>query len=85
MTLQMRIRPAWPRDLEACEALDHSYNTDRVWQMDARETNEAVAVTFRVARLPREIRVPYPRQGEELVAGWFVPQLDAPVQRTANR
>ena len=66
----MRIRPAWPRDLEACEALDHSYRTDRVWQMDARDTNEAVAVTFRVARLPREIRVNYPRQGEELVAGW---------------
>ena len=70
MTQQMRIRPAWPRDLEVCEAIDHSYTTDRVWQMDARETNDTVAVTFRVARLPREIRVNYPRQGEDLVAGW---------------
>jgi GNAT superfamily N-acetyltransferase len=66
----MRVRPAWPRDLEVCEALDHSYTTDRVWQMDAREANGALTVTFRVARLPREVRVNYPRQGEDLLAGW---------------
>ena len=67
---QVRIRPAWPRDLEACEALDHSYTTERVWQMETRSSNDAVAVAFRVARLPREIRVSYPRQGDELSAGW---------------
>jgi GNAT superfamily N-acetyltransferase len=66
----MRVRPAWPRDLEPCGALDHSYVTDRVWQMEMREANDAVAATFRVARLPREIRVDYPRQGEDLLAGW---------------
>jgi len=71
MTAQhVRIRPAWPRDLEACEALDHSYATDRVWQMETRSSKDAVAVAFRVARLPREIRVSYPRQGDELSAGW---------------
>jgi GNAT superfamily N-acetyltransferase len=67
---QIRVRPAWSRDLEACEALDHSYTTDRVWQMETREVNAALTVTFRVARLPREIRVNYPRQGEDLLAGW---------------
>lgn len=67
---QIRVRPAWPRDLEACEALDHSYTTDRVWQMEMRETNDATRIAFRVARLPREIRVNYPRQGDELLAGW---------------
>ncbi len=66
----MRIRPAEPRDLEACHALDHSYTTDRVWQMEARTVAQALAVTFRVARLPREVRVDYPRQGEDLLAGW---------------
>jgi len=66
----MKIRPARPRDLEACGALEHAYTTDRVWQMEAREENGVLAVTFRVANLPREMRVDYPRRGEELLAGW---------------
>ena len=66
----MRVRPAWPRDLEACVALDHSYITDRVWQMETREENSVLMVTFRVARLPREIRVNYPRRGDDLLVGW---------------
>jgi GNAT superfamily N-acetyltransferase len=66
----MRVRPAEPRDLETCSALDHSYTTDHVWQMEAREENGAMTVAFRVARLPREVNVKYPRQGEELLTGW---------------
>lgn len=66
----MRVRPARPEDLEACSALDHSCTTDRVWQMEARTVNGALSVTFRVARLPRQMRVNYPRQGEDLLAGW---------------
>ncbi len=66
----MQVRPAWPRDLEACGALDHSYTTDRVWQMETREKDDALTITFRVVRLPREIRVDYLRQGEDLRAGW---------------
>ena len=81
----MRVRPAGPRDLEACGALNHSYTTDHVWQMERREGNDALAVTFRVARLPREVRVNYPRQGEGLLAGWrrrdgFLVAEDAPSQ-----
>nr|HID12997.1 GNAT family N-acetyltransferase [Anaerolineae bacterium] len=67
----MRVRLARPRDLEACGALDHSYTTDRVWQMETREENGVLVITFRVARLPREIRVNYPRRGEDLLAGWW--------------
>ncbi len=66
----MQVRPAWPKDLEACSMLDHSYTTDHVWQMETREVNEALTVTFRLARLPRQIQVNYPRQGEELLIGW---------------
>jgi GNAT superfamily N-acetyltransferase len=66
----MLVRPARPQDLEACSALDHSCTTDRVWQMEARTVNSALTVTFRVARLPREMRVNYPRQGEDLLTGW---------------
>ena len=66
----MHVRAAWPKDLEACAGLDHSYTTDRVWQMETRDETGVLTTSFRVARLPREIRVNYPRQGEELLKGW---------------
>ena len=66
----MRIRPAKPKDLKVCSDLDHSYTTDQVWQMEPREEGRVLTITFRVASLPREIRVHYPRPDEELMAGW---------------
>lgn len=66
----MRVRPAEPRDLEGCIALNHSYTTDHVWQMDARGENDLLTATFRLVRLPRETRVHYPLQGEHMLASW---------------
>lgn len=66
----MRVRPAEPIDLEACAALNHSYTTDHVWQMDARGGNDSLTITFRVVSLPRETRVDYPLRGEQMLAGW---------------
>lgn len=66
----MEVRPARSEDLRACMALDHSYTTDRVWQMETREEDGILTVCFRLARLPREMRVEYPCQGEDLLAGW---------------
>ncbi|MDY7077997.1 MAG: GNAT family N-acetyltransferase [Chloroflexota bacterium] len=66
----MQVRAAEARDLEVCGRLDHSYTTDRVWQMDTREEDNSLTVTFRVARLPREARISYPLRGNELLAGW---------------
>ena len=66
----MRVRPARPRDLKLCAALDHSYTTDRVWQMEVRDEGGVVTSIFREAYLPREIQVDYPRQDQSLLAGW---------------
>lgn len=66
----MRIRPAEARDLASCGELDHSCTTDRVWQMDTRKTDGAQRIAFRTVRLPRTIEIGYPRQGEDLLAGW---------------
>ena len=66
----MRVRPAVPRDLKACRALDHAYMTDHVWQMEMHEEGQGWSVAFRVAPLPREVCVDYPRQGEDLETGW---------------
>jgi len=38
--------------------------------METREMNDVLTVTFRIARLPRQVRVNYPRQGEDLLVGW---------------
>jgi GNAT superfamily N-acetyltransferase len=67
----MRVRPAKPQDLEVCGALEHSYTTDRVWQMETREENNLMTIAFRMVRLPREVRVAYPYQGKDLLAGWW--------------
>lgn len=66
----MLIRPGEPKDLAPCGALDHSCTTDRVWQMDNRVENGVHSILFRPVRLPREIKVDYPRQGRDLLAGW---------------
>ena len=66
----MLVRPARSSDLELCSALDHSYLTDHVWQLDTREGRENIVVSFRLARLPRQIKVDYPRTGQDLRDGW---------------
>jgi ribosomal protein S18 acetylase RimI-like enzyme len=69
-TPYMTIRPATLDDLPVCLALDHSYLTEYVWQMDVQEQNGQVGVTFRTTRLPRPVHVQYPRDQEALLADW---------------
>ena len=66
----MIIRPAKLEDLTACLALDHSYRTERVWQMEVQEESDLLAVTFRTMRLPRPVYVQYPRDREALLTDW---------------
>jgi len=67
----MHIRAADLADVENILALEHSYLTDHVWQMSGppgvrqtgsreRMTLGEYTVTFRLARLPRQLQVPYP-------------------------
>lgn len=60
----MNIRPAQPRDLEACLALDESFETEYVWQIETMRSNGVLRLGFRTTRLPRPMRVPgqSPRQ-----------------------
>lgn len=64
------IRNARPADLEVCATLEHSIVTDHAWRMEERERGGGVTVSFKPIRLPRQVRVPYPRQGESLTTGW---------------
>ncbi len=66
----LTVRPAVSSDIPDLIALDHNYNTDHVWQMDLRRSPEGVAATFREVRLPRPMRVAYPRDPQRLADDW---------------
>ncbi len=68
----VKIRPALPPDLPRCLALDPSYQTDYVWQMDshANAHTAQIDVSFRSVKLPRTMRVAYPRDNKMLSEGW---------------
>ncbi len=66
----MDIRLATLADLNASLTLDHDWVTDHVWQMKFRESDSDVQVTFQAVRLPRRMRVQYPRNVEQLVEDW---------------
>ncbi|MBI5305081.1 MAG: GNAT family N-acetyltransferase [Chloroflexi bacterium] len=53
----MEIRPANVIDLNACLAIDDSFETEYVWQMEERTNAGVITVTFRQTRLPRPMRV----------------------------
>lgn len=66
----MPVRPAELEDLRACLSLDHSYVTERVWQMDLDEEDGGLVVGFHDVRLPRPVRVTYPRDQKALLDSW---------------
>lgn len=58
---EIEIRPATANDLTVLATIDHSYQTDHVWQMDRHADITQVRVSFREIRLPRTVLVEYPR------------------------
>jgi GNAT superfamily N-acetyltransferase len=66
----MRVREAWPRDLEACRGLDGSGTTDHVWQMETQVSAGRVTTVFRLAPLPREIALTDGRDPIDSVKSW---------------
>lgn len=66
----MLIRLAGLEDLGACLALDADSQTDHVWQMEEHEEHGGVGIRFQTVRLPRVMRVSYPREREDLLSCW---------------
>jgi GNAT superfamily N-acetyltransferase len=66
----MIIRPVELTDLNACLALEHSYVTNYVWQMEESEGAGEISVVFRTVRLPRSMRVKYPKDYDNLLESW---------------
>jgi GNAT superfamily N-acetyltransferase len=69
---EIEIRPAVPADIAILVELDHSFATDHVWQMEFLPEHEQsqINVNFRKVRLPRSVRVDYPRLARSLTDDW---------------
>jgi ribosomal protein S18 acetylase RimI-like enzyme len=69
---EIHIRPAIADDIPTLMALNHSYTSDQVWQMEILkgEEDSRIKVHFRQIRLPRSVTVEYPRHTKELATDW---------------
>ena len=66
----IEIRPAATTDISDLLKIDHSVETAYTWQMDRSFEAGCVSVSFREMRLPRVVRLLYPRRVEELREDW---------------
>lgn len=77
---EFEIRTTVSTDMARLAALDHSIDTDYVWQLDYHRESGQVQVTLREVRLPRTVRLEHPRPAKELPDTWHLrPMLSAMV------
>lgn len=69
------IRPANSGDLSTLIQFVHTCDTTHVWQMDSSADHGQIEVRFREIRLPRSLRLEYPRKPEDLADNWTKHQL----------
>jgi ribosomal protein S18 acetylase RimI-like enzyme len=73
---EIEIRPAVEIDIPLLVELDHNYVSDYAWQMEIRRAETVskdeseIYAGFRQIRLPRSVRVDYPRQPQALLKDW---------------
>ncbi len=67
---EIEIRAAIAEDIPVLAEIDHNYTTEYVWQMEIQAAEKRVGVNFQEVRLPRSVRVDYPRQVSTLIEDW---------------
>ena len=68
---EINIRPVEASDVPTLMAFDHNYSSDYVWQMELQPEEGKIGVNFREIRLPRSVRVEYPRPAARLEHDWM--------------
>lgn len=66
----MEIRLARANDIAACVALDHSYESEYVWQVQTHVEVDRVESVFQRSRLPRPVTVSPAPEGHCLREDW---------------
>lgn len=67
---EIEIRAAMESDIPALTQIDHSYQSEYVWQMELRREENDLVAAFREVRLPRPVKVDYPRFPRALLEDW---------------
>lgn len=67
---QVKIRQAVSGDIPSLISLDHGYSTNHVWQMIYDQNSRDISVRFQEQKLPRPMRVNYPRNPSRLADEW---------------
>ncbi len=73
---EIEIRPPTSAEIPKMVEIDHDYVSDHVWQMEVQhETGQKpsdllVEIIFRQLKLPRSVKVEYPRFPKELASDW---------------
>lgn len=67
---EIEIRAATAEDIPVLAEIDHNYTTEFVWQMEIQADEKQVGVNFQQVRLPRSVRVDYPRQVSTRIEDW---------------
>ena len=69
---EIEIRPTISTDLARLSALDHTIETDYVWQLDLHREEAQVQVDLHEVRLPRTVRLEHPRPAKDLPDTWHL-------------
>lgn len=70
--MSITIRPAIATDIPALISLDHSVQSEYVWQLEVRHESQQIGIALRQVRLPRPIHVEYPRNIFALPDEWHL-------------
>ncbi|MEJ2013320.1 MAG: GNAT family N-acetyltransferase [Anaerolineales bacterium] len=70
MQAHPEVRQAISSDIPKLIEMDHGVNTDHVWQLVLNQGEGEVGAVFREVRLPRPMRVNYPREPRDLADVW---------------
>ena len=68
---EIQILPAESKDLPELSQLKGSYETSHVWQLDRVIEDFHINVNLRLSRLPRSLKVDYPRPSSTICAEWL--------------
>ncbi len=67
---EIEIRPAVAQDIPVLAAIEHQIQSNYVWQMDRVINEGEIDIHFREIRLPRAVRIEYPRPAHFLLDQW---------------
>lgn len=68
---EIDIRPAISSDIQGLIKLDHSCETSYVWQLSSNISREQIETQLHRIKLPRSLKLSYPRQPELLLDTWI--------------